>query len=108
MMHTHAHFPAWTSTCAAPPPRPTVVHLTFTTHPNKVHGHFGFPPYPHLRQPCAPATCSAPADWAHHLPVVRRAVVTAGVAGFGLRGASGSLGEPPAAGTARGWHLYLG
>lgn len=44
-----------------------VSHLTYTTFPNKLHGHFGFPPYPQGRQPCAPATCNSPEDWAHHL-----------------------------------------
>ncbi|KAL4440174.1 hypothetical protein ABPG75_003175 [Micractinium tetrahymenae] len=44
-----------------------VSHITYTTYPNKMHGHYGFPPYLKGRRPCAPATCDFPADWAHHL-----------------------------------------
>ncbi|KAL4438729.1 hypothetical protein ABPG77_006333 [Micractinium sp. CCAP 211/92] len=44
-----------------------VSHLTYTTYPNRMHGHYGFPPYLKGRRPCAPATCNFPADWAHHL-----------------------------------------
>lgn len=59
--------------CSTPPPPPhlpAVAHMTYTTYPNKMHGHYGFPPYLKGRRPCAPATCNSPADWAHHLAEV--------------------------------------
>lgn len=46
---------------------PAVSHLTFTTEPNTVHGHYGFPPYEKGRKPCKPATCKAAADWSYPL-----------------------------------------
>lgn len=44
-----------------------VSHFTFTSEPNTVHGHFGFPPYEKGRKPCKPASCRAAADWSYHL-----------------------------------------
>ena len=56
------------------PSAPAVSHFTYTTEPNTVHGHYGFPPYEGEagkgRRPCAPATCSAPADWDYGLAAV--------------------------------------
>lgn len=46
---------------------PAVSHLTFTTEPNTVHGHYGFPPYEKGSKPCKPATCKAAADWSYPL-----------------------------------------
>lgn len=56
---------------ALTPGHPAVSHFTYTTEPNRLHGHFGFPPFSEEGKPCAPATCSAPADWAHNLIKVR-------------------------------------
>jgi hypothetical protein len=62
-----------------------------------VHGHLGFPPQVWGHQPCAPATCSAPADWQYDLAGALRRVVrslqpTHVVLNSGLWGSSNAFG----------------
>lgn len=52
---------------------PPVSHFTYTTEPQTVHGHAGFPPYINGQKPCLPANCTTPADWQFRLAPVRSA-----------------------------------
>ncbi|KAI7840403.1 hypothetical protein COHA_005834 [Chlorella ohadii] len=76
----------------------SVSHFTFTTEPNTVHGHFGFPPYENGRKPCKPAACRAAADWSYRLVDALRKPVAAMqpthlVLNSGLWGSSNAFGN---------------